>query len=138
VICIYVQDQRERELPKVGNSWLGSLVGGLCGLLGGAAAGLFAGLLGAAICGGVGLVLGVLIGMWAGSGCFYAMRDYNGNETMIWNGPRSRRQYAANWKRHEANVTSRLNSYHCAWVVVSTEEGDAAIPKVFDLFAGHA
>lgn len=94
IICVYVQDRRERELPK------------LPGLL------------------------GVV-------GCFYAIEDYDGNRRLIWNNARTRRKYAANFKNHEAAILASLEERLCQCLVVSTEEGDAALPKVLDLFAGH-
>lgn len=94
IVCIYVQDRRERELPKLP---------GLLGFL----------------------------------GCFYAIQDYDGNRRIIWNNARTRRKYAANFKKHEAAILSALEERLCQTMVVSTEEGDAALPKVLDLFAGH-
>lgn len=94
VVCIYVQDRRERELPKL-SGWLGWL------------------------------------------GWFLALSDYDGNSRIIWNSAATRRKYAENFKRFEAAVLSRLEHAGCQHLVVSTEEGDAAIPKVLDLFSGH-
>ena len=91
VICVYVQDIRERELPKV--SW---------------------------------------------PGCYYVLQDHEGNRRSIWNNAATRKEYAANFKRHEASILMGLEERHCASIVVSTEEGDAAIPKIINLFAGHA
>lgn len=71
-------------------------------------------------------------------GCYYVLQDHEGNRRSIWNSARTRREYSDNFKRHEAAITAKLEANHCAWMVVSTEEGDAAIPKVLHLFAGHA
>lgn len=94
IVCIYVQDRRERELPK------------LPGFLG-----------------------------WLG--CFYVIEDHDGNRRLIWNNSRTRRVYNANFKKHEAAIINALEDRLCQCLVVSTEEGDAAIPKVLDLFSGH-
>lgn len=94
VVCIYVQDRRERELPKLP---------GLLGFL----------------------------------GCFYTIQDHDGNRRLIWNNSRTRRTYSANFKAHEAKILSMLDERLCQALVVSTEEGDAAIPKILDLFSGH-
>lgn len=71
-------------------------------------------------------------------GCLYVLQDHNGNRREIWNSAGTRREYANNFKRHEAAITARLEANHCDWIIVSTEEGDAAMPKVINLFAGHA
>lgn len=71
-------------------------------------------------------------------GCLYVLQDHEGNRREIWNNASTRREYSNNFKRHEAAITSQLEANHCAWMIVSTEEGDAAIPKVLSLFAGHA
>lgn len=94
IICIYVQDRRERELPK------------LPGILG-----------------------------WLG--CFYSFVDASGNQKILWNNARTRRKYAENFKKHEAQLLAALEERLCQSIVVSTEEGDAALPKVLDLFSGH-
>lgn len=94
VVCIYVQDRRERELPK------------LPGFLG-----------------------------WLG--CFYAIQDYDGNRRFIWNNAATRRNYTANFEKHRGQILSSLEDRLCQVLQVSTEEGDAALPKVLDLFSGH-
>jgi uncharacterized protein (DUF58 family) len=94
VVCIYVQDRRERELPK-------------------------------------------LPGIFGWLGCFYVLQDYNGNRRLIWNNTATRRKYAANFQKHEAGIITSLEDRLCQSMVVSTEEGDAAISKVLDLFSGH-
>lgn len=71
-------------------------------------------------------------------GCYYMLQDHEGNRKAIWNSRATRKEYSANFKRHEAAITARLEENHCAWLIVSTEEGDAAMPKVLSLFAGHA
>lgn len=90
IIAVYVQDLRERELPKV---W------------------------------------------WPG--CAYELQDYDGNSVLIWNSPRKRRQYAEAFRLHEARVTAALTERQCQLVTVSTEQGDAAMPAIFTLFANH-
>ncbi len=94
VVCIYVQDRRERELPP-------------------------------------------LPGMLGFLGCFYRIQDYSGRSRLIWNNARTRRIYSDNFKKHEAKILSALEERLCQTMVVSTEEGDAAIPKILDLFTGH-
>lgn len=94
VVCVYVQDRRERELPEIP------------GLLG-----------------------------WLG--CFYAIEDHDGNRRLIWNNAAGRQKYSANFKKHEAAILSALDERLCQCMVVSTEEGDAAISKILSFFAGH-
>lgn len=94
VVCIYVQDRRERELPKL-PGFLGTI------------------------------------------GCIYSLEDSAGNRHIIWNNARARKRYAANFQAHETKIISALEERLCQSVVVSTEEGDAAIPKILDLFSGH-
>lgn len=100
VVCIYVQDRRERELPQLVSSGLSGWIFG-----------------------------------WLG--CFYTIEDYQGQRRMIWNSTRTRRKYAENFRRHEAAITGALDDRNCQWMVISTEEGDAAIPKVLELFGTH-
>lgn len=100
IICIYVQDRRERELPQLNGT------------------GFFSGILGAL-------------------GCFYTLEDHLGNREVIWNSASTRRKYSANFRAHEARVTGRLDQCGCQSMVVSTEEGLGAIPKVLNLFGSH-
>jgi uncharacterized protein (DUF58 family) len=94
VVCIYVQDQREREMPAPK---------GALGRFGG----------------------------------FYFMKDYSGETRVIWNSPASRLKYAENFQKHAATTLAALHTRLCQTLVLSTEEGDASISKVLDLFAGH-
>jgi uncharacterized protein (DUF58 family) len=109
VVCFYVQDIRERELPIV--PW---------------------------------------------PGCPYTLKDPYGNTTTIWNdrckaplGLGKLRgllpfgignnyvKYAENFRQHESTIIARLAKCNCQRVVISTEEGDAAIPKLIDVFKNH-
>lgn len=94
VICIYVQDRREIELPKPS---------GLLGRVG-----------------------------W-----FYNLSDCDGKSQWIWNSPRTRREYAANFREHEATVLAALKERMCECLTVVTDEGDAAIPRILNLFSNH-
>lgn len=139
IIVVYVQDIRERELPVVPGSRAATGACALVGATGGAAAGFFFGnLLGAVIGGLIGLTIGVLLGMKAGSGCHYTLQDADGNRQSVWNDPKARKVYAANFKRREAAVLAGLEARHCVPLVVSTEEGEAAYQKILAIFAGHA
>lgn len=98
VICMFVQDIRERELPDV--SWGPGPIGWLTGML----------------------------------GCFYTLQDWSGARRTIWVSRKTRAQYAANFRAHEANVLARIKDAHCRSVIVSTEEGDSAYPKLLKTF----
>lgn len=94
VICLYVQDLRERELPK-------------------------------------------LPGVLGRIGFFYTFTDADGNKVTIWNNGTARKKWSDNFRQFENTVTKGLRDRQCEWMVVSTEEGDAAIPKVLNLFSSH-
>jgi uncharacterized protein (DUF58 family) len=98
VICIYVQDLRERELPDVTWGW-----------------------------GPIGWLTGAL-------GCFYTLQDWDGGRRTIWVNRKTRAQYAANFRAHEASVIARIHEARCRSLVVSTEEGDSAYPKLVKTF----
>ncbi|MBY0359927.1 MAG: DUF58 domain-containing protein [Candidatus Obscuribacterales bacterium] len=100
VICIYMQDRRERELPQVGGT-------------------------------------GFLGGLLSKLGCAYTIEDHRGNRRTIWNNARTRKRYAENFRKHESGITAQLDKIGCQWMVISTEEGDAAIPKILTLFGTH-
>jgi hypothetical protein len=88
VVCLIIQDRRERELPPG----------------------------------------------WG----FYTLQDLRtGQRKTIFVSKRTREAFAANFKRHQDQLLAFLKEAHCDWEVFSTEEGDAAIPKTFKLFASH-
>jgi hypothetical protein len=69
---------------------------------------------------------------------FYYLRDITtGQYKTIFLSQKTRRKFADNFEQHQANLIAALNSAHCKWQIFSTEEGDAAIPKVIRLFAHH-
>lgn len=98
VICMYVQDVRERELPDVSWGW-----------------------------GPLGWLTGVL-------GCFYTLQDWSGARRTIWVNRKTRAQYAANFRAHEAAINARIKEARCRSVIMSTEEGDSAYPKLVQVF----
>ncbi len=101
IICFYVQDIRERELPEI--SWGKGPLGWLMNRL----------------------------------GCFYTLQDWSGNRKTIWVSKKTRAQYAANFRQHEASIVARFKNARCRWLVVSTEEGDSAFPKIIKTLSGH-
>lgn len=68
-------------------------------------------------------------------GCFYPIRDAKGNEELIWNNATNRKKYAENFRAHEAAICARLKASRCRYMVISTEQGDAAVPAVLRFFA---
>lgn len=99
IVCFYVQDQRERELPQVNWGW-----------------------------GPIGWLLGWL-------GCFYTLQDWTGARKTVWVNKYTQKVYAANFRRHEAASIARAQKAGIRrWLVVSTEEGDAARAKIRQLF----
>ncbi len=97
VVCIYVQDRRERELPEI-----------------------------------KGAVLNL-----KRFGFLYRVQDASGESQWVWNNERTRRRWNENWKAHEASVSARIDECNCELTVLSTEEDEAAIERVLNLFAGH-
>lgn len=88
VVCLVVQDKRERELPPG----------------------------------------------WG----FITFQDMeSGERVTIFLWPGTRKKFAANVEAKRQELLDFLKKVHVSWLVVSTEEGDAAIPKVIKLFAGH-
>jgi len=67
-------------------------------------------------------------------GCFYTLQDWTGARRTIWVNRRTRAQYAANFRAHQATVIANLKTARCRSVVLSTEEGDAAYPKLVKAF----
>jgi uncharacterized protein (DUF58 family) len=67
-------------------------------------------------------------------GCFYTLQDWSGARRTIWVNRKTRTQYAANFRAHEAAVNERLKAARCRSVIVSTEEGDSAYPKLVKTF----
>ncbi|MBX9570346.1 MAG: DUF58 domain-containing protein [Candidatus Obscuribacterales bacterium] len=94
VICIYVQDRREIELPKPS-------------------------------------------GIFQTIGWFYNLSDYRGASQWIWNSRSTRAQFTANFRQHEAQVLASLSERMCESLTVVTDEGDAAIPRILNLFSSH-
>ncbi|MBA3993744.1 MAG: hypothetical protein C0469_09475 [Cyanobacteria bacterium DS2.3.42] len=93
VICIFVQDRRERELPD--SKSLGRL------------------------------------------GFIYRIQDASGESKWVYNNERTRRQWRANWKAHEASISAAIAEFNCELLILSTEENESAIVSVLNLFAGH-
>jgi uncharacterized protein (DUF58 family) len=89
VVCLTVQDKRERELPPV----------------------------------------------W---GPFTLQDLKTGKRKTIFVTKRTREQFAKNFERHQRALEAFFKASHISWEVFSTEEGDAAIPKVIKLFATHS
>ncbi len=88
VVCLVIQDRRERELPPG----------------------------------------------WG----FLTIEDLQtGQRKTIFLSRRTRERFAAQFAAHQAALTTFFKEAHCTWQVVSTEEGDAAIPKIIKLFASH-
>lgn len=88
IVCVVIEDQRERELPKG----------------------------------------------WGP----YTLKDMrSGKWKTIWLSEKSRAEFAANHKRHRDALLADLKAAHCESAVFSTEEGDAAVPKMMLLFGGH-
>lgn len=104
LLCLYVQDQRERELPQFefGKGLFARLFGPLLSRIGG----------------------------------FYDLADWTGAQRTIWVGPRTRKEYADNFKEHEARILQQFANAHCRWAVISTEEGDQARPKIVRAVGG--
>lgn len=67
-------------------------------------------------------------------GCFYTLQDWSGERRTIWVSKKTRAQYAANFRAHEAGINARLKASRCRSVIVSTEEGDHAFPKLVKTF----
>jgi uncharacterized protein (DUF58 family) len=49
----------------------------------------------------------------------------------------NREKFAQSFARHQEALTAFFKEAHCSWLTVSTEEGDAAIPKIYKLFGSH-
>jgi uncharacterized protein (DUF58 family) len=88
VVCLVVQDRRERELPPG----------------------------------------------WG----FFTFQDLeSGERVTIFLSPGNRKKFAENGEHKRVQFLAFLKKIHVSWLVVSTEEGDAAFPKIMKLFAGH-
>lgn len=98
IVCMYVQDVRERELPDVSWGW------------------------------------GPVAWLTSVMGCFYTLEDWTGARRTIWNNRKTRAQYAANFRAHEAAINAQLKEARCRSIIVSTEEGDSAYPKLVKTF----
>jgi hypothetical protein len=98
IVCLYVQDIRERELPVI--DWGSGILGWLTSLFGYA----------------------------------HMLQDFTGARRLMWNTRKTREQYASTFRKHEASVLQRFKESRCRWLVVSTEEGDSAFPKLIKTF----
>ncbi len=86
VVCLIVQDRRERELPAV----------------------------------------------WG----FYTLEDLGtGQRKTIFVTKAVRERFAENFRKHDEELESFFRQANCRWLPVSTEEGDAAIPRLLRLYA---
>jgi uncharacterized protein (DUF58 family) len=73
----------------------------------------------------------------AGTG-IYTLEDIRtGKRKSIWLSAKNRREFAEDFLRHQTALFAALRQAHCTFTVFSTEEGDAAIPKMMRLFGGH-
>jgi len=69
---------------------------------------------------------------------FYTYRDLRtGQLQTIFVSKRTRKAFAENFERRQKLLTDFFKQAHVTWLVVSTEEGDAAIPKIIKLYASH-
>jgi len=92
IVCLAVQDRRERELPAP-LGWFPELL---------------------------------------------TIRDIRTGELRtIWLTKKNRKAFADNFKRHQDALMAFFKEAHCDKATFSTEEGEAAIPKVMRVFAGH-
>jgi uncharacterized protein (DUF58 family) len=68
----------------------------------------------------------------------YTLADMRtGKWKTIWLSAKNRAEFAANFQRHHDALLADLKAAHCDSAVFSTEEGDAALPKMMLLFGGH-
>ncbi len=68
----------------------------------------------------------------------YTLKDMrSGKWKTIWLSAKTRTEFAANFQRHHDALLADLKAAHCESAVFSTEEGDAALPKMMLLFGGH-
>lgn len=104
VVCVYVQDERERKLPDP------VVADGLTGWF---------------------------LKKLDRFGWFLTL-DTGGERKTIFVNKKSRAEYAANWRRHEAAILARLEQIHTQWLVVTTEKPQLAIQEIMALFLGHA
>jgi uncharacterized protein (DUF58 family) len=96
VVCVVIQDRRERELPAPPR------------------------------------VLGIELPS------IITLEDLRtGERRSIWLSKKNRKAFADNFQRHQAQLFADLKEAHCEKEVFSTEEGEAAIPKMMRLFGGH-
>jgi len=94
VICLVVQDRRERELPAPLFSWF----------------------------------------PWE----LITLRDITtGQRRSIWLTKHNRRVWAENFQKHSDALLEFFKSAHCDRAIFSTEEGEAAYPKIMKVFRGH-
>jgi len=68
----------------------------------------------------------------------YTLKDMrSGKWKTVWLSQNARAEFAANYQRHHDALLADLKAAHCDRAVFSTEEGDAALPKMMLLFGGH-
>jgi uncharacterized protein (DUF58 family) len=60
-----------------------------------------------------------------------------GERRSIWLTKKNRQAFAENFQRHSDALLAFFKEAHCDRAVFSTEEGDAAVPKIMRLFSGH-
>ncbi|HEY9774576.1 MAG TPA: DUF58 domain-containing protein [Planktothrix sp.] len=60
-----------------------------------------------------------------------------GERRSIWLTKKNRQAFSDNFQHHHDTLLAFLKEAHCDRAVFSTEEGEAAIPKIMRLFSGH-
>lgn len=60
-----------------------------------------------------------------------------GERRSIWLTKKNRKAFADNFKQHQDALLAFFKKAHCDRAIFSTEEGEAAIPKMMKVFAGH-
>jgi hypothetical protein len=66
------------------------------------------------------------------------LRDIRtGQWKSIWNTQKNRKAFTDSFEQHKNALLALFKASHCGRAVFSTEEGDAAIPKLMRLFSGH-
>ncbi len=73
----------------------------------------------------------------AGWGLYTLVDLLSGRKKTIWLSRANRAHFTANHEHHLAALLADLKAAYCQSAVFSTEEGDAALPKMMLLFGGH-
>lgn len=69
---------------------------------------------------------------------FFTYQDLEtGQRVLIFLSKKNRAKFAANVDNRKKDLTAFFKAIRASWLVVSTEEGDAAIPRVLKLFSNH-